>query len=171
MSIPNKKTINTETAVMLGLGLTTTIGQSQANLVDNITYSVEHIKNLNNSTADIELIFKEVDHLTGKLTELNIAIRSNIANKKINKNQFSHLLMLNQALSFGVDLLKNHYQEEILSQYIANFRALSAQKNRLELLIRQIQEKLEGVDIVQVPNLTLTGAEIEEINQSLGANA
>ncbi|MBV6524963.1 hypothetical protein HT664_09610 [Ursidibacter maritimus] len=78
------------------------------------------------------------------------------------------LLLVNQALDFGISLIKERYENEIYEQFFNEFKALASAKNTLEIYLRRIQEQRDGIEIVRDPKLTLTQSDIEKMMSARG---
>ncbi|MCQ9123296.1 hypothetical protein [Rodentibacter caecimuris] len=153
------KPANTAKALLLSLGIAL---NGQANLINHISESVEVIST-KVQTANANDVFNEVLELAQSLQKLNLSIQQRI--KKITNAERSSLLLVNNALNYGIGLLKTKFEDEIYHQFFNEFRALSAAKNALEINLRQIQERIDGVEIVTLRNLSLTQEELSEAEQ------
>ncbi|MDC4234627.1 hypothetical protein [Pasteurella multocida] len=90
------------------------------------------------------------------------------SNTHIDPNNRASLLLVNQALDFGISLIKERYENEIYEQFFNEFKALASAKNTLEIYLRRIQEQKDGIEIVRNPELTLSQSNIEEIMNARG---
>ncbi|PJG83274.1 hypothetical protein CVP04_04860 [Caviibacterium pharyngocola] len=154
------KKANAAKALMLGLGIAVN-GQSEPNLIHNISHSVEEIRTMANTQATVEDVFKEVGALAQSLKKLNILIKSRLAN--VDTNERYSLQLVNQALDFGINLIKNRYENEIYEDFFDEFKALASAKHTLEVYLRHIQERKDGIEIVRLSNLTLSQDDVNEM--------
>lgn len=154
---------NTAKALLLSLGI---VFQShgEPNLISHISHSVEEIKTMTQTKATAQAIFDEVRHLAHSLNKLNVLIKSKLSHLKADER--SSLLLVNQALSYGIGLIKMQFEDEIYNQFFNEFKALSSAKNTLEIYLRQIQEREDGIEIVKAHNLSLTKENLNEIINS-----
>lgn len=159
------KKASTAKALMLGLGIAFN-GHSEPNLINNISHSVEEIRTMTSAKATAQDVFREVDALAQSLHKLNILIKTHLTH--IDPNNRASLLLVNQALDFGISLIKERYENEIYEQFFNEFKALASAKNILEIYLRRIQEQKDGIEIVRNPELTLSKSNIEEIMNARG---
>ncbi|HDR1185285.1 hypothetical protein M8853_07570 [Pasteurella multocida] len=159
------KKASTAKALMLGLGIAVN-GHSEPSLINNISHSVEEIRIMTSAKATAQDVFREVDALAQSLHKLNILIKTRLTH--IDPNNRASLLLVNQALDFGISLIKTRYENEIYEQFFNEFKALASAKNTLEIYLRRIQEQRDGIEIVRDPQLTLTKSDIEKMMSARG---
>lgn len=159
-----KQIKNTATVLLLGLGIATT-GQAEINLVGRISDNVEEIKAMTAKNAAVQEVFIAVVELTNSLKALNERLARD--RQQIERLELSLLKLVDNALNYCVDMLKQSFETAIFTQFNAEFRALSGAKFAFNGLLREINENLNGIEIVKVSDLSFTGKELNELNQSL----
>ncbi len=138
-------------------------------LFQDVSYSIEKIKTLSSQKASTDEIFKQVGLLSNSIQELNAFTNERI--NTINKNELSDLILVEYAVNFIFDFLKQEFKSDIFTKYTTEFRTLSNAKNILESNIRKAKERLIGVEIIKVKGLTLTDEDIAEITHAVDKQA
>lgn len=136
-----------------------------ASSFQQVTHSIEQIKTLSVQQCPTSQIFASVKTLAEQINLLNDDMAQHLHH--IKPNEFDMLLLVNQAVGYAFHLLKQGYQEEILSTYRNEFKALSNAKNRFENHLREVKETLYGVEIVSLENISLSPSDVEEMMQAI----
>lgn len=157
----------TALSILASFGIATSqnIGHIQADLYSDVSNSIREIKQQELSNATVADLFHSVKKLSESVTVLNVQVKQVI--QTLNTNDLTQLTMLGQLLDFGIELVKSRYEEEIFTTFNTEFRALSNARFIFEHNIRAIKERLHGVKIVKAPNLSLSQAELNELNEAL----
>lgn len=142
----------------LSLGLSTATANGA--LLHDISNDVEQIHVMIQQDVLVSDIFESIERLTATLQKLNISIKARI--KHIDEKELSGLTLVNNALNYGIVLIKARFEKEIFNHYFSEFKRLSSAKNTLEVHLQHIKERLYGVEIVSIKDVTVTQSEINE---------
>ncbi|MDP8185405.1 hypothetical protein [Phocoenobacter skyensis] len=151
-------------ALLTALGVATNI-QAKPTLFQDVSYSIEKIKTLSSQKTTTDEIFKQVGLLSSSIQELNAFTNERI--NTINKNELSDLILVEYAVNFIFNFLKQEFKSDIFTKYTTEFRTLSNAKNTLENNVRKSKERLIGIEIVRVKGLSLNNDEVTELTNAV----
>lgn len=149
----------------LGFATSSNVGHIHSNLYNDVSNSIQEIKQQESANATVADLFVSVKKLSESVTILNLQVKQQI--KSLNTNDFTQLTMLGHLLDFGIELVKSRYEEEIFTTYNTEFRALSSARFSFEHNLKAIKERLYGIEVVHIPELSLSQAELDELNAAL----
>ncbi len=159
------KKANKAQALLLGLGIALNTTPTTSPLL-TIPNTIESIKLMATNQAKADDVFHAVYKLAQSVKKLNILIKDKLSH--INQDERASLLAINQTLDFGISLLKKGYEDAIYNTFTAEFRALVSAKSTLELYLRQIQERLDGIEIVSIQDLAVTTDDVKQMMSARG---
>ncbi|TNG95730.1 hypothetical protein FHQ28_07880 [Pasteurellaceae bacterium USgator11] len=157
-----KKFKNTAVTLLAGLGV---LGGANAALYQEVSTSVEQISSLSSTQGRSVDVFSAVNRLVASMQKMNLTVKAKL--KRIDQDEFEHLLFIKQSLDLGFYILTQRYEDEIYTQFTAEFRAFSAARTQFKMYLRQVQERLYGVEIAQLDDISLTEQDVREMNQAV----
>ncbi|MFA9488973.1 MULTISPECIES: hypothetical protein [unclassified Mannheimia] len=110
--------------------------------------------------------FEKLVDLSHQIQELNDWVSKK---KGITKAELDVLYIVNGVLDFTFHQFKNKYEKIIYALYTQEFRLFSAVRNTFKSNLKQLNDSLNGIRIVEVQGLSLSPDEVATISQNAKA--
>lgn len=107
--------------------------------------------------------FERLADLSYQIQELNKWVSTK---KEITKSELDVLYIVNGVLDFTFHQFKNKYEKIIYAHYTKEFRLFSTARSTFKSNLKQLNDSINGIKIIEVQGLSLSQDDIVNISQN-----